>query len=178
MSSKRTMVFHVIGLTVLALSAWGSFSYLESQEKPKAKEKEEVIEKRGEVGKKQNLGNKEEKNDPKATKVEKRAGAFTCDVHVDNRTPWVIHRVYIDRVYQGRVGRMGDLTVYDVIAGGTELYAEADFTDGAFARRLRKDGSMKKFSEAALSLAIFFALVCGVPAQERIPIRPPPGWRR
>lgn len=28
---------------------------------------------------------------------------------------------------------------------------------------------MKKFSAAALSLAIFFALVCGVPAQERIP---------
>jgi hypothetical protein len=130
MSKKRTMTLNVIGLAILALSAWGSFSYLESQEKPKPKEKEEVIETRGEVGKKQNYGNKEVKNDPKGAKVEKRAGAFTCDVHVDNRTPWVIHRVYIDRVYQGRVGRLGDLTVYDVIAGGTQLYAEADFTDG------------------------------------------------
>jgi hypothetical protein len=130
MMSKRTMVVSVCGLSLLGLAAWGSFSYLQSQEKPKPKEKEEVIETRGEVGKKEKFGTKEEKNDPKGTKVTKRAGAFTCDVHIDNRTPWIIHRVYIDGVYQGRVGRQGDLIVYDVISGGTQLYAEADFTDG------------------------------------------------
>jgi hypothetical protein len=78
--SKRTMVVSVCGLSLLGLAAWGSFNYLQSQEKPKPKEKQEVIETRGEAGKKEKYESKDEKNDPKATKVTKRAGAFTCDV--------------------------------------------------------------------------------------------------
>jgi hypothetical protein len=121
-----------VGLAVMGLVLWGSLGYLggqEKQDKPKPKEKQEIIETRGEVTKKPKYTRKEEKNDPKGAKVAKRAGEFTCDVHVDNRTNWVIHRVYIDGRYRGSVGRLGDLYEYDVLSGPTELYAEADFTD-------------------------------------------------
>ncbi|MBI2088063.1 MAG: hypothetical protein HYT78_04880 [Deltaproteobacteria bacterium] len=110
-------------------------AYLGSQEKldkPKPKEKEEVIETRGEVGKKQRYPVKEAKNDPKGGKIEKRAGAYTCDVHFDNRTRWIIHRMFVDRALRARnMQPVGDVYVYDVISGPTELYAEADFTDGS-----------------------------------------------
>lgn len=60
-----------------------------------------------------------------------RRGAYTCDIHIDNRTNWIIHRVYIDGRYWGSVGRGGDAIARDVLSGGTKVYAEADFTDGS-----------------------------------------------
>jgi hypothetical protein len=91
-----------------------------------------VIETRGESGKKPQSETKEVKNDPKeSAPVAKRAGPYTCDVHVDNRTNLIIHRVYyIDGVYRGEIGPLGDLYDYNVLSGPTQLYAEADFTDG------------------------------------------------
>jgi hypothetical protein len=59
-----------------------------------------------------------------------RRGAYTCDIHIDNRTPFIIHRVYIDGRYWGSVGRGGDAIARDVLSGGTRVYAEADFSDG------------------------------------------------
>ena len=63
--------------------------------------------------------------------VEMRAGPFSCDVHIDNRTNWYIHRVYIDGSNWGSVGRFGDSIARDVSVGRTKVYAEADFTDGS-----------------------------------------------
>jgi hypothetical protein len=60
-----------------------------------------------------------------------RAGPYSCDIHIDNRTNWVIHRVYIDGRNWGTVGRYGDSVARDVAAGATRVYAEADFTDGS-----------------------------------------------
>ncbi len=132
MLTKRAYLMGVCGLSLLGLVIWGSFNYLGSQEKPKPKlkEKKEVVETRGESGKTPDHKGTEVKNDPKGETVEKRAGANTCDVHVDNRTNFIIHRIYIDGRYVGRVGPLGDLYAYDVLSGPTRLYAEAEFTTG------------------------------------------------
>ena len=61
----------------------------------------------------------------------KRAGPYSCDIHIDNRTDYAIHRVYVDGRNWGSVGRYGDAIARDVGAGRTTLYAEADFTDGS-----------------------------------------------
>jgi len=66
-----------------------------------------------------------------APAAKKRAGPFSCDVHIDNRTNWVVHRVVIDGRNWGSVGRYGDAIARDVVSGATTLYAEADFTDGS-----------------------------------------------
>jgi hypothetical protein len=60
----------------------------------------------------------------------KRAGPYSCDIRIDNRTNYTIHRIYIDGRNWGTVGRYGDSIARDVQAGGTRVYAEADFTDG------------------------------------------------
>jgi hypothetical protein len=65
------------------------------------------------------------------TPVEMRAGPYSCDVHIDNRTNWYIHRVYIDGSNWGSVGRFGDSIARNVSIGRTKVYAEADFTDGS-----------------------------------------------
>jgi hypothetical protein len=60
-----------------------------------------------------------------------RAGPYACDIRIDNRTNFVIHRVYVDGRNWGSVGRYGDAIARDVGAGGTRIYAEADFSDGS-----------------------------------------------
>src|SRR5262245_61548648 len=60
-----------------------------------------------------------EKNDM-SPPVATRSGASSCDIHIDNRTSWVIHRVYIDGQYWGGVGRSGDLVVRNIGAGRTK----------------------------------------------------------
>jgi hypothetical protein len=58
-----------------------------------------------------------------------RGQVRTCDVHIDNRTPWYIH-VYIDGTYSGLLPPWGDL--YDrAIAGPTIFYGRANFDDGS-----------------------------------------------
>ncbi len=134
MFSRRSRIATCAGLSVFALALWGSFSYIsgqDKQDKPKPKEKEEVVETQGEMQKKPKGAVKDEKNDPKQAEVQKRASAVTCDVHFDNRTNWVIHRLWVDGHLRARnMQRQGDIYVYDVGTGPTTLYAEADFTDG------------------------------------------------
>ena len=67
----------------------------------------------------------------KTPAVAKRAGPYSCDVHIDNRTDWYINRVYIDGNLYGAVGRYGDGYVRDIGVGATVAYAELDFTDGS-----------------------------------------------
>ncbi len=58
-----------------------------------------------------------------------RGATVTCDVHFDNRTKWRI-KVWTDRDYEGVVGPYGDLYTW-AVAGPTELFGRADFTDGS-----------------------------------------------
>jgi hypothetical protein len=127
-----------IGLTVITLAFWGSFSYLRGQDKddkPKPKEKVEVIETQGETTKKPRGEVKDNKNDPKNPEITKRASAVSCDIHFDNRSKWVIHRMWVDGRLRARyLQPWGDIYIRDVSTGPTELYAEADFTDGTTSR--------------------------------------------
>jgi hypothetical protein len=66
--------------------------------------------------------------------IETRRGAYSCDIAIDNRTSWIIHRIYIDNAYWGSVGRHGDGIARDVSTGRTKVYAEADFTNGSTMR--------------------------------------------
>ncbi len=63
--------------------------------------------------------------------IEKKAGAYSCDIHVDNRTNLYVNRVYIDGRNWGSVGRGGDSIFRDVSTGATTVYAELDYTDGS-----------------------------------------------
>jgi hypothetical protein len=78
------------------------------------------------------VSNDEPKSSPTDDgKVTKRAGAYSCDIHIDNRTNYYINRVYVDGNRWGSVSRYGDALARDVAAGTTTLYAELDFTDGS-----------------------------------------------
>ena len=57
-------------------------------------------------------------------------GPYTCVVHVDNRTGWIIN-VWIDGHLRGVVGGGGDLYVATG-NGATTFYARADFDNGAY----------------------------------------------
>ncbi|MGC9973181.1 MAG: hypothetical protein ABSE56_21605 [Bryobacteraceae bacterium] len=58
------------------------------------------------------------------------ARAEYCQVHVDNRTNLII-KVFVDGTYRGLMGPWGDLYTY-TLAGGTGLYARADYEDGTY----------------------------------------------
>jgi hypothetical protein len=103
--------------------------------------KQEVIEtkaEKGRGGEDPNVKSATRVNDPKAPEPpapaakggEKPRGQIsTCDVHVDNRTPWYI-QIYVDGNYSGMMSPYGDLYTR-AIAGPTLLYARATFTDGS-----------------------------------------------
>ena len=57
-------------------------------------------------------------------------GPYTCVVHVDNRTGWIIN-VWIDGHLRGVVGGGGDLYVATG-NGATTFYARADFDNGTY----------------------------------------------
>jgi hypothetical protein len=57
-----------------------------------------------------------------------RGQISTCDVHVDNRTPWYI-QIYVDGHYSGLLPPWGDIYTR-AIAGPTLLYARATFDNG------------------------------------------------
>ena len=119
--------------TLLALSIMAMFATVAIADDGKADPKKPAkpaVEGKVEAGK----GKVDVKGD--ATKnptaaVAKRAGPYSCDIHVDNRTDWYINRVYVDGSYVGGVGKFGDMYVKDVGQGATSLYAELDFTDGS-----------------------------------------------
>lgn len=58
-----------------------------------------------------------------------RGGGY-CEVRLDNRTNWLI-KIYVDGVYRGTLSPYGD-GVVNVLAGGTSVYARADFDDGTY----------------------------------------------
>jgi hypothetical protein len=60
----------------------------------------------------------------------KSRGPLDCWVTVDNWTPWWID-VYVDGKYRGQASPFGKGTV-NAGAGGTNLYARADFSDATF----------------------------------------------
>lgn len=113
-------------LGVFAAGAWAAESSRLDPKKPVQK----AMEAKAETGKADVKGLSGDGKNSTSAAVEKRAGPYTCDVHIDNRTNWVIHRVYIDGRLWGGVGRYGDSLARDVITGPTRVYAEADFTDG------------------------------------------------
>jgi hypothetical protein len=117
-----------IGLTLVTLVLFGG-GLVRAQESPK-KEMQPPVTDSAVTGKAAGEETKPPQKNDVSPPVETRKSTFTCDIHIDNRTPWIIHRVYIDNEYWGSVGRLGDLVVRDVGVGRTKLYAEADFNDG------------------------------------------------
>jgi len=76
----------------------------------------------------------DDSKNPTTPEMTKRAGAYSCDIHIDNRTNLVVHRIYVDGRNRGGISRYGDGLVRDVEIGPTRLYAEADFSDGSTSR--------------------------------------------
>src|SRR5579884_2711815 len=64
---------------------------------------------------------------PKGKAGAKSRGSYAT-VHIDNRTPWIIH-YYDNGNEMGVVGRYGD-AYYAAVPGGHSLYAVAYFDDG------------------------------------------------
>jgi|KBSSwiStaDraftv2_1062776.scaffolds.fasta_scaffold1396238_2 hypothetical protein len=119
----------VTALAVVVVTAGLVLAQGDQKVKPKADE--QVIEAKNQTRSKPEEGAAVTKNTGTEQPAATRAGSTTCDVWVSNFTPWVIHRLYIDRQPWGSVGRRADVIAYDVVAGPTRLYAEADFTDGS-----------------------------------------------
>jgi hypothetical protein len=69
-------------------------------------------------------------NNKNAPESATRQSATTCDFKFVN-TGWNIHRVWVDRRFVGSISSSSDAILRDVGTGPTELYAEADFTDGS-----------------------------------------------
>lgn len=117
-------------LSVLALLSTGAWAAEAGKIDP-AKPVQAAVDSKASTGKgKVKIAGDDTKNSTTPA-GKKRAGPFSCDVHIDNRTNWVIHRVIIDGRNWGSVGRYGDAIARDVASGPTTLYAEADFTDGS-----------------------------------------------
>jgi hypothetical protein len=116
--------------SVLAFLTAGAFAAEGDKIDPKKPVKKAVEEKivkgKGDV----KVSNDEVKNSTTA-EVKTRAGAYSCDIHVDNRTNYYINRVYIDGARWGSVSKLGDGIARDVATGATTVYAEVDFTDGS-----------------------------------------------
>lgn len=84
-----------------------------------------------------NIKNDKQTNDPNAQvdAPTKKGGAATrgggsCEVRLDNRTPWLI-KIVVDGTYRGTLSSYGD-GVVNVLPGETTVYARADFDDGTY----------------------------------------------
>jgi hypothetical protein len=129
--SRRLRALLLLFLGGSVVAGFG-LALAQGDQKPRPKADEQVVESRSETRSSPEPGAQPPKNTgSESQSTGTRAGATTCDVWVSNHTPWVIHRVYIDRQNWGSVGRHSDAIVYDIVAGATRLYAEADFTDGS-----------------------------------------------
>lgn len=131
MNNKLTKA--LIGAAVLALAAGGALAQQDDRFDPKKPRKPAVVDKAGSGAPKDapQVKDKGQARNATVAATGDRAGPSACDVHIDNRTDWVIHRVYIDGRNWGSVGRYGDSFARNVAMGPTRLYAEADFTDGS-----------------------------------------------
>ena len=116
------------GLTLMTLLLCGA-AVVAAQEQPK-KEMQPPVSDSAATGKAAGEETKPPEKNDEAAPVETRSSHNTCDIHVNNNTRWIIHRVYIDGRYWGSVGRYGGLTVTNIGTGRTKLYAEADFDNG------------------------------------------------
>jgi len=121
----------LMGAAALALTTGGALA-ADDKFDPK-KPRQAAVESEAQSGKAKDAKTTKGGATKNATVAEagKRAGPYSCDIHIDNRTNWVIHRIYIDGRNWGSVGRYGDSMARDVAAGATRVYAEADFTDGS-----------------------------------------------
>lgn len=126
---KTKAIPTVSALSVLALLTTGAWA-AESGKFDPAKPVQTAVDSKAETKKGAVKITGDDTKNSTAPAAKKRAGPFSCDIHIDNRTNWVIHRVVIDGRNWGSVGRYGDAIARDVASGPTSLYAEADFTDG------------------------------------------------
>ena len=83
----------------------------------------------GEKGADPNIKSTDLTRNDAAAKGSGARGAAVCGVFWDNYTNLYI-KVFVDGEYEGTVAPMGELQTY-AIAGGTRLYARADYTDGS-----------------------------------------------
>lgn len=127
--NKRTLRIASM-FSVLAFLTAGVFAAedgkLDAKKPVKKAVEEKVVKGKGDV----KVSGEEVKN-ATTPEVKTRASAYSCDIHVDNRTNWYINRVYIDGVRWGAVSKLGDAIARDVAVGATTVYAEVDFTDGS-----------------------------------------------
>src|SRR5262245_2001563 len=88
------VVAGLVGLGVLPSIGTGGVS---AQDKPKMKDAKPAVEDKAATGPVpgEGGGGTPDKNSMTPAAPTRR-GAYSCDVHVDNRTSWYIHRVYID----------------------------------------------------------------------------------
>jgi hypothetical protein len=114
-------------LAFLSVSAFAAGDTKIDPKKPATKAVEESV-KKGVGDVKITGGDVKNSSTPE---VKTRAGAYSCDIHIDNRTNMYINRVAIDGRNWGSVGRYGDAMARDVAIGATVVYAEVDFTDGS-----------------------------------------------
>jgi hypothetical protein len=128
---RRVGITAVGMLLIGSLALAGGLSRVQAQQGPRVpKPDKDTVETRGETGG-QKKGGTEPAN-KKDGQVEKRQSPISCDVRFINTTRWYITRVYIDGRRVGSLARGYSVsTWYDEIVGPTELYAEADFTDGS-----------------------------------------------
>ena len=117
-----------LGVGLLVLMSTSTISA--QQDKPKLKDAKPAVEDKAEARAVPGEAGKAPAPNSETPQVETRRGPRSCDIHIDNRTNWHIHRVYIDGDYWGTVSRGGDSIARDVMTGRTKVYAEADFTNG------------------------------------------------
>jgi len=129
---NKMLTHTLIGAAVLALAAGGALAQQDDRFNPKKPRKPAVEDKAASgTAKDVKVKDKGQARNATVAATGDRAGPSACDIHIDNRTDWIIHRVYIDQRNWGSVGRFGDGIARDVSMGPTHLYAEADFTDGS-----------------------------------------------
>lgn len=116
--------------SILAFLSGGAFAADAGKIDPK-KPAKPAVEEKATKGKGDVKVTEGEVKNSTAPEVKTRAGEYSCDIHVDNRTNWYINRIYIDGRNWGAVGRYGDAIARDVAKGRTTLYAEVDFSDGS-----------------------------------------------
>ena len=121
----------LIASSVLAFAATGAMAADPASKFDPKKPVQPAVQDKAQTGKADVKVTGDDTKNSTAPAVEKRAGAFSCDIHIDNRTNWYINRVYVDGRNWGSVGRYGDAIARDVATGPTRLYAEVDFSDGS-----------------------------------------------
>lgn len=131
---KQPAILSAVAVSILAFAVSSAFAAEPSKFDPK-KPLQPTVTSKAEKGKAADVKivSDDSKNSTTPAPAT-RASDTTCDIHVDNRTNLIIHRVYVDGRNWGGVGRYGDAMARDVGIGGTTLYAEADWSDGTTSR--------------------------------------------